>query len=170
MKTILITGPIGSGKSELSAILAQKGFPVYDSDSRTKALYQAVPGLKQRIETILGIPFAQIGRIFSEPVLREKLEAIVYPLVLGDFEKFREENSGSEAVFMESAVALEKPLFATLFDEVWMVDAPLETRISRNPAAAERDRLQNFDPAKITRTIINGGTIEELKQKINELI
>jgi len=170
MKTILLTGPIGSGKSAASAILAQKGFPVYDSDTRTKNLYRTVPGLKERIEMILGIPFDELGRIFSDGSLREKLEAVVYPLVLGDFEKFREENSGSEAVFMESAVALGKPLFDTLFDEVWMVDAPYSTRLTRNPAVAGRDCLQSFDPEKITRTIINDGTIEELKQKINELI
>ena len=38
MKTVLVTGLIGAGKSELCSLLAAKGYPVYDSDSRTKAL------------------------------------------------------------------------------------------------------------------------------------
>ena len=38
MKTVLVTGLIGAGKSALCSLLAAKGYPVYDSDSRTKAL------------------------------------------------------------------------------------------------------------------------------------
>ena len=34
-----ITGGIGSGKTYVSNIFAHIGVPVYDSDSRTKALY-----------------------------------------------------------------------------------------------------------------------------------
>ena len=49
MKTFLVTGPIGSGKSEVCRYLASKGYPVYDCDSRTKGLYESVPGLKSRI-------------------------------------------------------------------------------------------------------------------------
>ena len=39
MRKVLITGRIGSGKSEVSKILGALGYSVYDSDSRTKALY-----------------------------------------------------------------------------------------------------------------------------------
>ena len=39
--TILITGGIGSGKSVLSRYLESRGVPVYDSDSRAKALYDS---------------------------------------------------------------------------------------------------------------------------------
>ena len=58
MKTVLVTGPIGGGKSSVCRHLAEAGYPVYDCDSRCKALYGTVPGLKERIESELGIPFS----------------------------------------------------------------------------------------------------------------
>ena len=45
METIILTGLIGSGKSAVSALLAERGIPVYDSDARTKALYDENPTL-----------------------------------------------------------------------------------------------------------------------------
>ena len=44
--TILITGGIGSGKSVVSGILRALGIPVYDTDSRTKALYEGELGMR----------------------------------------------------------------------------------------------------------------------------
>ena len=37
-QTILVTGPIGSGKSAACSYLASLDYPVYDCDSRTKML------------------------------------------------------------------------------------------------------------------------------------
>ena len=39
MRTVLVTGPIGSGKSEACRYLASLDFPVYECDARTKLLY-----------------------------------------------------------------------------------------------------------------------------------
>ena len=38
MKTGIVTGGIGSGKSAVCAYLASRGVPVYDSDTRAMAL------------------------------------------------------------------------------------------------------------------------------------
>ena len=54
MRKVLITGRIGSGKSEVSKILGALGYSVYDSDSRTKALY-ADPVVAQKIESEVGV-------------------------------------------------------------------------------------------------------------------
>ena len=64
MRTILVTGPIGSGKSAVCQYLASLGFPVYECDARTKMLYSLVPGLKCSIEERLGLPWSQIGTVF----------------------------------------------------------------------------------------------------------
>ena len=55
LRTVVVTGGIGSGKSMVCALLAEKGIPVYDSDSRTKALYRGP--LLQRIEAAFGRSF-----------------------------------------------------------------------------------------------------------------
>ena len=54
MKTILVTGPIGSGKSAVCRLLASRGVPVYDCDARTKSLYVRRKDLVPRLEAALG--------------------------------------------------------------------------------------------------------------------
>ncbi|MBR5702882.1 MAG: dephospho-CoA kinase [Bacteroidales bacterium] len=170
MKTILVTGGIASGKSELCRYFASKGYPVYDSDSRTKALYDSVPGLKTRVEEAIEAPFNEIGIIFSDERKRERLEALVYPEVLKDFLSWKAACS-SDVVFFESAVALEKTLFDGQWDEVWLVTAPLEARLARNPKAKGRLQAQReTDPAQADVVIENDSSIEELHKKADKLL
>ena len=170
MKTILVTGGIASGKSEVCRYLSSKGFAVYDSDSRTKSLYDSVPGLKKKVEEAIGVPFSQIAVIFKDAAKREALERVVYPEVLKDFTLWREKITG-QAVFFESAIALEKPIFDALWDEVWLVRAPLSGRMSRNPATAERLASQKeIDPERADVIIDNDSSLEDLHKKLDNLI
>ena len=58
MKVLAVPGGIGSGKSEVCRILADKGLTLqYNADSRAKALYVERPGLLCRIEASLGCRF-----------------------------------------------------------------------------------------------------------------
>jgi dephospho-CoA kinase len=169
MRTILVTGPIGSGKSAVCDYLASLDFPVYDCDTRTKKLYAMVPGLKCSIEERLGIPWSQIGTVFAEPDKLRILEEMVYPYLVEDL-KIWKAVQVAPLLFVESAIALDKPQFDGLYDTVLLVTAPYEVRVRRNPKAAERDALQRFDPARIDLTVENDGTKEELQLKIRQLI
>lgn len=170
MKTVLVTGGIASGKSELCRYLSSKGFAVYDSDSRTKALYESVPGLKERVEDALGVPFSEIGIIFSDDARREKLEAVVYPEVLKDFLEWKSSQAG-RAVFFESAVAASKAVFDGQWDEIWLVRAPLEARLKRNPKTAGRLSSQTeVDATQADVVIDNDSSLEELHKKVDKLI
>lgn len=169
MRTILVTGPIGSGKSEACRYLASLDFPVYECDARTKLLYSLVPGLKCSIEERLGLPWSQIGTVFSDPDKLRTLEEMVYPHVLEDLKTWKAAQT-APLLFVESAIALDKPQFDGLYDAVLLVTAPYELRVQRNPKAAERDALQSFDPARIDWRLDNDGTQEELFIKIRKLI
>ena len=91
--TILITGGIGSGKSVLSRYLESRGVPVYDSDSRAKALYDSEMG--EAVESLFGVCLrdgngrfdrkALASLVFADRSKLEKLEGIVHPAVLKDF-------------------------------------------------------------------------------------
>lgn len=167
---ILVTGLIGSGKSEVCAYLASLGYPVYDSDPRTKALYESVPGLKGDIEKAIGRPFSEIEVIFSDVRKREALEAVVYPLVLDDFRCFCAEAAG-ETVFFESAVASSKPLFAAEFSKTVLVRAPYGIRLTRNPKAALRETAQEELPAvKADFVIDNNSGLQELHDQVDRMI
>ena len=100
MKTLVVTGGIGSGKSTVCRYFASRGIPVYDSDSRTRSLYDRCPELVSRIGEVLGCsvtgPDGRIDRrklasvIFSDSSMLEKLEGIVHPAVKDDFVAWRE--------------------------------------------------------------------------------
>lgn len=176
MLTVIVTGGIGSGKSAVCALLAKRGIPVYDSDSRTKALYNAVPGLKERIEAQLGVPFSSLAKIiFSNSEAREKLEAIVYPLVRADFEAWRDAQD-APFVVLESAIILSKPIFDGIADYVVAVTAEEEVRLSRlisrgltEEDARRRMASQSLDLSKADVVIHNDGTLQNLSRRVGRV-
>lgn len=141
MRTLAVTGGIGSGKSYVVRMFAALGIPVYDADLRTKRLYDEDRGLLGALQALLGPGLVKdgrldrqymAGRIFSDRCLLEKVEALVFPEVIKDFRAWKE-SSGLEAPFviMESAVYLEKPVLAGMADKVLTVVCPLDIRIER---------------------------------------
>ena len=51
---VAITGGIGSGKSYVSRLLAQKGIQVYDCDAAAKRLMRTSRVLQQRLSSLVG--------------------------------------------------------------------------------------------------------------------
>ena len=181
MKTVIVTGGIGSGKSAVCAMLRDRGVPVYDSDSRTKSLYDKYPSLVESLESALGqelkLPDGTLDRkklagiIFSDSSAREKVEVAVYPFVLKDFKRWRSRHGKAPFVVLESAVILSKPVFDGIADAVVLVDAPLEQRLQRTvlrdgctaEAALERIKAQEAVPvAKVGAVILNDSSPERL--------
>lgn len=163
IRTLAVTGGIGSGKSAVCRILEDKGVPVYDSDSRTKALYDTDDVLVDKIESALGVQLRDIGGrldrrrlaslVFSDASRLSALEKVVHPYVLDDFIRWRKKCAEDIAAgvlkwhpeagqvpfaVIESAIILEKPLFRDVCDKVLIVDAPEEVRLGR---AMERDNV-----------------------------
>ena len=186
-KTVIVTGLIGSGKSAVCALLRERGIPVYDSDARTKGLYDRRPALAGRLEEALGLPLrgtdgrldrkALAARIFSDAAAREKLEAIVYPEVLADFKRWKARQKEAPFVVLESAVILSKPVFDGLADAVVLVSAPEEVRLRRVmqrdslPAEAVRARMaaQMVPMEKVTATLFNEGTPQALQKAVEQV-
>lgn len=152
--TLGCTGGIGSGKSFVSRIFAKLGYPVYFSDERAKMLYDTDTLLLEQIVDLLGEDVlengkinraAMAGKIFGNGELLRKVESLVHPAVLRDFEKWKGEvcreaalqgNTPSFVIF-ESAILLESPLVRGCADKVLHIKAPYELRIER---VMERDR------------------------------
>ena len=162
MKVLLCTGGIGSGKSFVVEILRAMGYPAYDCDARAKALYDEEPELLAGVVTLAGREVlsadgrldrkALAARLFAEPTLRAKVEALVHPAVIRDFERWKaalpaqmasvvgaapisqtdapNAQQGSLAV-LESAILLEHPQYRPLYDKVLVVSAPEDIRIAR---------------------------------------
>ena len=171
MKLVLVTGGIASGKSAVCSRLRALGCPVYDCDSRCKALYTSVPGLKEEVEKVTGLPFGRLREVFSRPEALNSLENLVYPLLLEDLRGWKESlGEGTLVAFVESAVALSKPSFDGVFDSVVTVIAPVRERLRRNPLVADRAVLQKFDLLRADYIIENNSTLEALEDEVDKYL
>ncbi|MBO7169275.1 MAG: dephospho-CoA kinase, partial [Rikenellaceae bacterium] len=138
MKRLGVTGGIGSGKSTICELLARRGVPIYDSDSRAKKLMNSE--LQQPIRALFGEQAYNdsglnrsyiASRAFGNPELLARLNAIVHPAVADDFERWAENFEGQvQFVALESAILYESG-FDSRVDAVLCVDAPLDVRIER---------------------------------------
>ena len=195
MKVLAVTGGIGGGKSTLCRMLARSGVPVYDSDARTRALYEEDPALVRTLGERLDVPElkggkmdrkALAGRIFSDAAALQTLEAIVHPRVLEDFRRWMETLperpwTGPGAVpfvAFESAIVLDRSLFAGMIDRSVWVDAPEALRVQRaalrdgavEEALLVRVRAQRDRSDRADAVLVNDGTPEQLKEKAFALI
>ena len=138
MKRIGITGGIGAGKSLVAEIIKAMGYPVYNSDERAKELTESNPKIKEGLIHLFGEEiyqndtlnkFALAQAIFSDESLREKVNALIHPIVREDFNLWALAQNNS-LVFNESAILFETGSFKK-FDAIILVYAPTELRIKR---------------------------------------
>ena len=138
MKRIGITGGIGAGKSLVAEIIKAMGYPVYNSDERAKELTDSNPKIKEGLIHLFGEEiyqndtlnkFALAQAIFSDESLREKVNALIHPIVREDFNLYTLAQN-AELVFNESAILFETGSFKN-FDAIILVYAPTELRIKR---------------------------------------
>ena len=188
MKTVFVTGGIGSGKSAVCRYLESRGVMVYDSDSMTKSIYERDKGLVCSMESVLGQSLRDSSgkfdrqslakRIFSDPAALAAVEDLVHPAVLRDFMSWKRKQRSCgygkvPFVVMESAIVLEKPLFSGVADKIILVQADRETMIAR---ASERDNVpreeiirrmesQHFDESLADAVIINDSDLVTLHRR-----
>ena len=170
MKTVILTGGMGSGKTAVASYLKGRGVPVYDSDARTKSLYDRdpslVPALEQALDTPLQDACGRLDRkklaslIFSDLSAKARLESLVYPAVLADFRRWKRWHRPAgwtygpvPFVVLESAVILSHPLFDGLGDRVVLVDAPESVRF---PGRFHARGGAPADPQPVLRPVPGG--------------
>ena len=200
MMVLIVTGGIGSGKSEVCRILKDMGYDCqYNADARAKALYEEHPALLADIEKSLGCslrdengtfqPSLLASVIFTDRSALEQVEAHLFPAMMVDFDAYAG-SCGGEVVVFESATVLEKPQFEGFGDKILLVDAPFELRLERacRRDGADRERvlarMQNqklmnelsagYEDPRIDCRILNDSSLEELvcrtRNAINSLI
>lgn len=133
-----ITGGIGSGKSTLSEMLREKGYPVYDTDREARRLQNKDTELVNQTIELLGPTVYRNGeldrpavaaKVFANPALLRQLAALVHPVVKRDFSDWVSRQS-TRTIFIESAVLFEGG-FDALTNVIVVVTAPEELRIQR---------------------------------------
>ncbi|MFE6511717.1 dephospho-CoA kinase [Nocardioides sp. NPDC057767] len=184
-----LTGGIASGKSTVSELLAGFGAVIVDSDKIAREVVEpGTPGLAAVVEefgpsvlTESGeLDRAKVGEIvFADEGARERLNAIVHPLVGARSAELEETARAAGRLVVNDIPLLVEVGYAPFFDEVIVVDVPVETQVERAVArgmteadararisaqASREDRL-----AVATYVIDNTGTLEDLRKRVEEI-
>lgn len=172
MKRVAITGGIGSGKSTFCrALAAVSGAPVYDSDQRAKQIMNHDEVVRERLVGLFGpeaytpegLNRPHIASLaFGAPAVLERLNAIVHPRVVADFEEWAESQQG-DYVILESALLFTSPLVGH-YDLAVVVDAPLEMRIQR---CVRRDGLA---PEQVAERIARQMPASEMRLRADVVV
>ena len=189
MKTLVITGGIGSGKTEACLYLESKGYPVYFSDVRAKALYSENPAIVLDVEEAIGekitCPDGTLDRgklagiVFSNPEKLKILEDIIHPYIFEDFIRWRNDHFDvAPFLVMESAILLEKPMFRSLADKIVLIEASQEIRVARamqrdsatRESILNRMMAQHFDEDMVDAVIMNDSDLPSLYKKIDNIL
>lgn len=139
MKRVGLTGGIGCGKTTVLREFQEIGIPTFSADEIAKKYYDE-PDFKADIRSVFGdsvfLPDGSVDKkalarlVFAESELLSRLNALVHPRVLRDFETFCERYLGRDYVVFESAILYEHHL-DQLVDLVVCVYLDTEERISR---------------------------------------
>jgi len=152
MRSIGLTGGIASGKSTVSAILAEQGAIVLDADQLGHRSYApgtptfdaVVAAFSPAIIATDGtIDRAKLGaQVFADSGGLKKLTDIVWPAIraLAETELERLGQQGTDVSVLEAAVMIEAG-WQDLVDEVWVVSVPTaiarQRLMARNGLSAE---------------------------------
>ena len=184
-----LTGGIASGKSTVSAILAELGAVVIDADLIAREVVaRGTPGLEAIVAefgagllTADGdLDRAAMGAlVFGDPEARRRLEAIIHPLVHRRSAELEQE-AGASAVVVHDIPLLAEVGRAGSFDAVIVVDAPAELQVSRmvedrgwthqdaeSRIAAQATREDRL--AIATHVVDNTGTLADLRARVEEI-
>ena len=153
MLKIGLTGGIGSGKTMVSKIFAEKGYKIFNSDEIAKMIIKNDYSVKNSIINFFGTN-SYIGDdlnsryiseiIYSDKVKLNYLNSLVHPMVFHQFEKFLKSNLNSK-ILVESAILFESNFYKML-DDIILLISPKADRISR---IIKRDNIDRSEIEKI---------------------
>lgn len=148
MKTIGITGGVGSGKSEI-LLYIREHYPceIVLADDLAKQLQEPGQACYEPLVALLGkdivgedgriIKPMMADRIFGDSALLEKINALIHPAVVAEILRLRDLAGKNEKIrlfFVEAALLIENG-FDKICDEMWYIYAKESVRRERLKAS-----------------------------------
>ncbi len=187
MLKIGLTGGVGCGKSTVARLFAAKGVPVFDADEIARQLVEPGQPALTAIAMAFGDSVLQDGRlnraalrerIYADAAARQKLEAIIHPLVYRTLGKRAEGLRHPYCIF--AIPLLIETGRRDFVDRILVVDCSPEQQYER---VRRRDGLDEAAIAKIIRAqasredklaaahdiIVNTGSLEQLEGQVENL-
>lgn len=188
-----LTGGIGSGKSTVAQMLVARGAVLVDADAAARSVTAAGGSAIDAIRSEFGPDYIDadgaMDRVrmralaFSTPGAKQRLEAIVHPLV-GKETHAREQAallSGTRCVVYDIPLLVETSHWLDALERILVVDATVETQITRVAArnGLSPEAIQQIIAMQATRqqrlrsadaVVFNDGlTLEALKRVVDEI-
>ncbi|HEY2899229.1 MAG TPA: dephospho-CoA kinase [Polyangia bacterium] len=191
LKLIGLTGGIGSGKSTVARLIAERGVPVIDADGLARevvapgqpALADIAAAWPQVIAADGTLDRKRLGAlVFADPAARRQLEAITHPrikaLATARIQTLAEE--GHKLAFYEASLLVESGQYRA-YDGLVVVRASVENQLRRAMArdgfteAEARVRIAAQAPLEeklrfATAVIDNDGDPDATRAQVNALV
>jgi dephospho-CoA kinase len=190
MFAVGLTGGIGSGKSTVADLFANRGVTLVDTDVIAHRVTApqgiAMPAIAAEFGESFVAADGSLDRarmrelVFSDDTARKRLEAITHPLIRAETERERHAARGPY-VMIVVPLLVESGSWKTRVDRVLSVDCSVETQISRvmRRNAFTRDQVLAIIARQATRearlaaaddVIVNDDTsLEALEAEVGQL-
>ncbi|WP_040229134.1 dephospho-CoA kinase [Bhargavaea cecembensis] len=187
-----LTGSIASGKSTVSRMLAERGFPIVDADLVARIVVEpgrpALDAIRDAFgdRVILGdgsMDRALVGElIFNDPAQRKKLNDIIHPAIREEMLRQRDQflADGARTVIMDIPLLFESRL-QHFVDKVLVVSVTEKTQLrrlmDRNGFTEQEARARISSQLPISEkekgadaVIYNNGTLEETERQLDRIL
>ncbi len=185
-----LTGGVASGKSTVSAMLAEMGAVVIDADVLAREVVaRGTPGLDAVVAEFgpsLLTPEGDLDRpamgrlVFGDDTARRRLEAIIHPRVIERMAALEAE-AGEDDVVVHDIPLLAEGGRADTFDAVVVVDAPRDLQVQRmlSERGWTREDAESRIAAQATReerravathVIDNNGSLADLRARVEAVL
>lgn len=187
-----LTGSIASGKSTVSRMLADMGFPIVDADLIARLVVEPGTDTLKEIETVFGsqviLPEGALNRaklgelIFNDPESRQQLNNIIHPAIRREMLRQRDAflAEGHKNVILDIPLLFESKLF-NFADRILVVSVSEQNQLMRlmeRNGLTEKEALARIGSqlpmsekeAGADAVIFNNGTIEETKQQLMHIL
>ncbi len=190
MHIIGLTGGIGTGKSAASSYLKELGASVWDADRAARTVVQQGQEGWKAIRREFGAEYfdsagnllrkKMADKIFSDEAARDKLNALLHPVILDDMARFldRSQRDGAPIVVLDAPLLFESGADRAA-DEVWVtscgVDEQVRRVMERGVSQEEAERMVEAQMpdherrARARRVIDTSGPMEDTRRYLKAL-
>lgn len=187
-----LTGSIASGKSTVSSMLKEKGFPIVDADIVAREVVEKGEPTLSKIVEVFGeellVPDGTLNRgklgeiIFNDPAKRKQLNDIMHPAIRTEMlrQKVEWQNKGAEKIVMDIPLLfesrlqhfVEKILVVSVTDEIQLKRLMERNHLTKEEAMARiQSQLPISEKEKGADAVIyNNGTLDETKKQLDNIL
>jgi len=187
---VALTGGIGSGKSTVAALLADRGAVVVDADAIAREIVEpGQPALEEIVKSFgAGVltPDGRLDRaalakiVFADAAALARLNAITHPRIAAvSAERLASASAEAVVVYDMPLLVEQGPAALEGWDAIVVVDAPEDLRVARlvERGLSEEDARARVDAqasradrlAVADHVLDNGGGLTDLQAQVDDL-